>query len=166
MTLRGTSSCLAKATARRICPVTLGSCQTCGSVFVPRHTPSAGSSPTTQSRKPAFPRLYSSAARAISSRKLGAVVLVMAVFLASMSAAHRAAPTVLVKEKKMPTKGTISKRVATVPKLCHGLLALACDLGGMHHLRGVRSNVLLEPGRLLRLGPALQLEVLDNIISH
>lgn len=37
--------------------------------------------------------LYSSAARAISSRKLGAVVLVMAVFLASMSAAHRAAPT-------------------------------------------------------------------------
>lgn len=72
---------------------------------------------------------------------------------------------VLVKLKKIPTKGIISKRVATVPKLCHGSLAIACDLRGMEHSRGIRSNVLLEPGRLLRLGPALQLEVLHIIIS-
>jgi hypothetical protein len=35
----------------------------------------------------------------------------------SMSAAHRAAPTVFVKEKKMPAMGTSSRRTAGIPKL-------------------------------------------------
>lgn len=42
---------------------------------------------------------------------------VMDVLFDSMSAAHNAAPTALVNEKKIPMKGTISRRVATVPKL-------------------------------------------------
>lgn len=36
-----------------------------------------------------------------------------------MSEAQRAAPTVLVKEKKMPATGTISRRTAGTPKLPH-----------------------------------------------
>jgi hypothetical protein len=35
----------------------------------------------------------------------------------SRSAAHKAAPQVLVKAKKMPAIGTISRRVAGMPKL-------------------------------------------------
>lgn len=35
----------------------------------------------------------------------------------SMSAAQRAAPHVFVKEKKMPTMGTISSRTLVTPKL-------------------------------------------------
>lgn len=42
---------------------------------------------------------------------------VMEVLFDSMSAAHSAAPTALVNEKKIPAKGIISRRVATVPKL-------------------------------------------------
>lgn len=45
------------------------------------------------------------------------------------------------------------------------LLAADCNCGGKEHSRRVWSNVLLEPGRLLRLGPALQLEVLHRIVS-
>lgn len=56
------------------------------------HTGPAGSRLTCQSREPSSPLPYS-AERATSSRKPGAVVFVMAVFLASISAAHRAAPT-------------------------------------------------------------------------
>lgn len=57
-----------------------------------------------------------SACRA-AERKSGAVVRVMDVSFDSISAAQRAAPTVLVKLKKMPAKGIISRRVATVPNL-------------------------------------------------
>jgi len=46
---------------------------------------------------------------------LGVDISVIVVLFASISAAHRAAPTVLVKEKKMPATGTNSSRVATVP---------------------------------------------------
>lgn len=57
-----------------------------------------------------------SASRA-ASRRPGAVVRVIEVLFDSMSAAHSAAPTALVNEKKIPAKGIISRRVATVPKL-------------------------------------------------
>lgn len=74
-----------------------------------------------------------------SSRKFGAVLVVISVSFASISAAHKAAPTttaisdrhlclddivekeiylpVLVKEKKIEATGTNSSKVATVPKL-------------------------------------------------
>jgi hypothetical protein len=51
-------------------------------------------------------------------RRLGAVVLPSLLWTpCSMSAAHRAAPTVFVKEKKMPAMGTSSRRTAGTPKL-------------------------------------------------
>lgn len=63
---------------------------------------------------------------------------VMDVLFDSMSAAHSAAPTALVNEKKMPTKGTISRSVATVPKLkstrgqpriCEGIISYKFSKG-------------------------------------
>lgn len=45
------------------------------------------------------------------------MVRVMDVLFDSMSAAHSAAPTAFVNEKKIPANGIISRRVATVPKL-------------------------------------------------
>lgn len=80
---------------------------------------------------------------------------VMDVLFDSMSAAHSAAPTALVKEKKMPTNGTISKRVATVPKLrARGVSrrsARAYTLQAQQgqDVRSVGANMLLEPIRLL-----------------
>ena len=51
-------------------------------------------------------------------RRLGAVVLPSPLWTpCSMSAAQRAAPTVFVKEKKMPAIGTSSRRTAGTPKL-------------------------------------------------
>lgn len=50
-------------------------------------------------------------------RRLGAVELPPLCWLCSISAAHSAAPTVFVKEKKMPAIGTSSRRTAGTPKL-------------------------------------------------
>ncbi len=54
----------------------------------------------------------------VASRDFGTVISVIVVLLLSISAAHNAAPTVLVKVKKMDAKGINSRSVATVPNLC------------------------------------------------
>lgn len=73
---------------------------------------------------------------------------VMDVLFDSMSAAHSAAPTALVNEKKMPTKGTISRRVAIVPKLyrtwsqptiCEGAYFTGASIVGRTQCRGQRA---------------------------
>lgn len=80
---------------------------------------------------------------------------VMDVLFDSMSAAHSAAPTALVNEKKMPTKGTISRSVATVPKLKNTRgqpriwKAYILQVQQGEDVRSVGANVLLEPVRLL-----------------
>ena len=59
-------------------------------------------------------------------RRLGAVLMSFwpPALPFSRSAAQSAAPTVLVKEKKMPTRGTSSRRTAGTPKLCRVLAFL------------------------------------------
>lgn len=79
----------------------------------------------------------------------------MDVLLDSISAAHSAAPTALVKEKKIPAKGIISRMVATVPKLkrtrsqpgVYEYLNVTSSKG--QDVRSVGANMLLEPIRLL-----------------
>ena len=87
------------------------------------------------------------------SLRPGAVVPVL-----SRSAAHRAAPQVLVKAKKMPAIGTISRRVAGIPKLSSVLVKFK-----QKRLQsispGVRSLLLLDMFLLLRTTHALELEV-------
>lgn len=60
------------------------------------------------------PHLDYHSALAASSFSRGAVVVVSD---RSRSEAHKAAPTVFVKAKKMPTTGMSSRRRATTPKL-------------------------------------------------
>lgn len=128
-------------------------------------------------------KLLYSAERATSSRRLGAVVFVMAVFLASMSAAQRAAPTgrTLVSSKFVTVRPVgltgIGERKEDADEGDHleergdGTEAVPLKSVSVsswekrQDSRGVRSNVLFEPSLLLRCGPPLQLEVLHGTVS-
>lgn len=79
------------------------------------------------------------------SRSLGAV---LAFF--SRSAAHRAAPTVLVKIKSRFTNGIISRRVAARPKLP---LLVQIPSSVKAHLRSISSPILLNVSLPLSLVP-------------